>query len=55
MKIEIKPFNDGVRFTPPITFKRLKKRTVIVMGGSLFWRKPSPPEIFGTRVSFFNS
>jgi hypothetical protein len=27
MKIEIKLFNDGVRFTPTITFIRLKRRT----------------------------
>jgi len=26
MKIEIKPFNDRVYFTPSITFIRLKKR-----------------------------
>jgi hypothetical protein len=26
MKIEIKPFNDGVRFVPLITFIRVKKR-----------------------------
>ena len=27
MKIEIKLFNDRARFTPSITFMRLKKRT----------------------------
>jgi len=27
MKIEIKPFNNHVRFVPKITFIRLKKRT----------------------------
>ena len=32
MKIEIKPFNDLVRFTPAITFKRLKKRTEMTKG-----------------------
>jgi hypothetical protein len=37
MKIEIKPFNDRVRFAPSITFKRLKIRTNVTMGGSLFF------------------
>jgi hypothetical protein len=26
MKIEVKPFNDRVRFTPAITFIRMKRR-----------------------------
>jgi len=37
MKIEIKPFNDRVRFASLITFKRFKMRTNVTKGGSLFF------------------
>jgi hypothetical protein len=37
MKIEIKPFNDRVRFAPSIAFKRLKIRTNATMVGSFFF------------------
>ena len=37
MKIEIKPFDDRVRFTPPIIFMRPDKRPNAAKAGSSFF------------------
>jgi hypothetical protein len=38
MKIEVKPFNDHVRFVPTITFIRLKNRTGAAQPAHCFFK-----------------
>jgi hypothetical protein len=54
MKIDVKPFNDRVRFASPIRFKRLKKLSDD-KDRLAFLRATPPPEKPGIQGAVLNS